>query len=118
MSLDDPWTPEVGKLLPRAAEGYSEPEKWDWILAERGHGQEWARVFRIEKKDAQPLWDAIARAVLTAPVYRVIDRGRHGVVCGVEATLTLNARTATVAISWHYAYPNSPPRLITAYPRS
>jgi hypothetical protein len=117
MSLEDPWPPKAGELLPRAAAGYSEPEKWDWILAERGHGQEWAQVFHIEHDDAQRLWDAIAHAILATPIYRVIDRGQYGLVCGVEATLTLNGRTATVLISWHYASSSSPPRLITAYPR-
>jgi hypothetical protein len=33
------WPPKAGELLPRAAEAWCEPSKWDgWILASRGHG--------------------------------------------------------------------------------
>ncbi len=94
------------------------PEKLDWILAEHGHGPEWLRVFRIRDADAERLWDAIARAVADAPVFRVIDRGKYGVVCGVMVQLTLNARTAKVTTSWHYAAAGEAPRLVTAYPTS
>lgn len=94
------------------------PEKWsEWILANHGHGQEWARVFRVESADAERVWRAIADAVLTAPVYKVVDRGRDGIVCGIEMELTITSRTARVRTSWHYEYPDSAPRLVTAYPR-
>jgi hypothetical protein len=111
-------TPTVGQLLPRAANAYMTPEKLNWILAERGHGQEWARVFRIGPNDAEPLWNAIAQAVLDAPVFRVINRGKYGIVCGVVIQLTFNLRTATVATSWHYASADEAPRPVTAYPTS
>ncbi len=91
-------------------------EKLTWILADHGHGREWASVFRIGDQDAERLWNAIARAALDAPVFRVIDRGAHGTVCGVAFPLTLNARTATVTTSWHYPAPGDAPRLVTAYP--
>lgn len=91
-------------------------QKLNWILAEHGHGREWARVFHIGDDAAESLWDAIALAVLEAPVFRVIDRGERGVVCGVALRLTLNGRTATVTTSWHYAAPGEAPRLVTAYP--
>lgn len=91
-------------------------EKLNWILAERGHGHEWARVFHIDSNDAELLWNAIARAVRQASVFRVIDRGRYGVVCGVALRLTLNGRTASVTTSWHYAASADAPRLVTAYP--
>jgi hypothetical protein len=46
----------------------------------------------------------------------VRDRAPHGVVCGVEVTLTINEGTAPVATAWHYAHENAAPRLVTAYP--
>lgn len=36
--------------------------------------------------------------------------------CGVAFPLTLDARTATVTTSWHYAAAGDVPRLVTAYP--
>jgi hypothetical protein len=111
-------TPAVGRPLPRAAEAYTAPEKLDWILAEHGHGAEWLRVFRIRYADAERRWAAIARAVLGTPVFRVVNRGQYGVVCGVTVQLTLNARSAKVTTSWHYAAAGDAPRLVTAYPTS
>lgn len=94
------------------------PEKLKWILAEHGHGREWTRVFRVGEDDAERLWTAIAHAVRGAPVFRVINRGKHGIVCGVMLQLTLNARTALATTSWHYAIAGEAPRLVTAYPTS
>jgi hypothetical protein len=54
--------------------------------------------------------------VFDAQVFRIIDRGNHGSVCGVAFPLTLNARTATVTTSWHYPAAGDAPRLVTAYP--
>jgi hypothetical protein len=92
------------------------PQKLRWILAEHGHGQEWTRVFRIGEEDAERLWTAIVRAVRKAPIFRIVDRGTHGIVCGVAVRLTLNGRTANVTTSWHYATAGAAPRLVTAYP--
>lgn len=92
------------------------PEKLNSTLADHGHGRDWAHVFRIGDEDAERLWNAIARAARDAPVFRVIDRGTHGSVCGVAFPLALNARTATVTTSWHYPAAGGAPRLVTAYP--
>jgi hypothetical protein len=89
----------------------------DWLLAERGHGQEWAHIFHVGPLDAKRIWLAIAGAVLDATIYKVIDRGRDGIVCGVELELTIGSRTARVMTSWHYENVGSTPRLVTAYPR-
>lgn len=67
MSATTP-TITIGQPLPRAAEAHSAPEKLTWILAEHGHGREWARVMRIRSDDAERLWSAIAQAILDAPV--------------------------------------------------
>jgi hypothetical protein len=92
------------------------PEKLRWILADHGHGREWTRVFRIAEEDSERVWSAIAHAALDAPIFRVIDRGKFGIVCGVAFSLTLNARTAPVTTSWHYAEAGDAPHLVTAYP--
>jgi len=44
------------------------------------------------------------------------DRAPHGVVGGVELTLTINDREAAVATAWHYPDEDAAPRLVTAYP--
>jgi hypothetical protein len=115
MSADTP-TPTVGKPLPRARDAHMTPEKLSWILAEHGHGPEWARVFRVTAEDAERLWDAIARAVVDAHVFRIVNRGEYGIVCGVSFALTLGDRTAFVSTAWHYATAGAAPRLVTAYP--
>ena len=74
------------------------------------------RVFRARPQDSERIWAAIAAAVLRAPVSVVRDRAPHGVVCGVDVTLTINDRTGSVATAWHYPDPDAAPRLVTAYP--
>jgi hypothetical protein len=95
--------PTVGHPLPRADEAFATPEKWtEWILADRGHGQEWARVFQAGPADAERIWSAIAAAVLDAPV-SAIRQVPLGVTCEVRVKLTIGERTATVRSAWHYA---------------
>jgi hypothetical protein len=111
-------TPIVGQALPRAADAYTTPEKWEeWILADRGHGQEWRRVFHVELADTERVWRAIVDAVLHAPIRKVVDRGHDGIICGVDLTLTIGSRAAGVRTSWHYERTGAAPRLVTAYPR-
>ena len=110
------WPPEIGDALPRAAECWYEQIKLDdWVLAERGHGTGWSRVFHLGPDDSERFWEAIAAASLEAPIATVRDRGKEGVVCGVEVELTIEDRTAPVTISWHYEDEGSAPRLATAY---
>jgi hypothetical protein len=109
----------VGGVLPRGAEAYATPEKWDrWILAGRGHGWEWARVFWVGPADAEEVWRAIANAVLSAPISSVREVSPHGFSCEVQIVLTINARTAAVRTAWHYADAEAAPRLVTAFPVS
>lgn len=109
--------PEIGQPLPRAADACATAAKWrGWILAPHGHGPQWTRVFNVGPGDSEPIWSAIAVAVLAAPVTTLRDRGQHGVVCGVEVKVMINDRTATVATAWHYADDHAAPRLVTAYP--
>ncbi|HEV2998850.1 MAG TPA: hypothetical protein VGX16_07060 [Solirubrobacteraceae bacterium] len=109
-------TPIIGWPLPRAGDAYADPEKLEWVLAERGHGREWARVLRVGRDDAGRLWGAIAWAVLDAPVSAIRDLSPFGVGCEVRAVITLNARTARVLTAWHYESAGDAPRLLSAYP--
>ena len=109
--------PTIGQPLPRAAEAHASKQKWTgWILAARGHGPEWERVFGVGSKDSERVWRAIAAGILDAPVSTIRDWAPHGVVCGVEMTVTMNDRTAPIATSWHYTDEDAAPRLVTAYP--
>jgi hypothetical protein len=111
-------TPTIGEPLPRAAEAYATPEKWrDWIFAEHGHGPEWARVFHVDRAATEQVWSAITEAISVAPIHKIVDRGRNGVVCGVVIELTIGSRNARVRTSWHYEHAGAAPRLVTAYPR-
>jgi len=108
--------PKVGLPLPRADEAYAVPEKWaEWILADRGHGREWAQVFLVHPSDSEQIWQAIADAVLDAPVSAVM-KVAVGVTCEVRVKLTIEGRTATVRSAWHYADKEDAPRLVTAFP--
>lgn len=111
------WPPKIGEILPRATECWHEQAKLDdWVLATRGHGLEWERVFRVGPEDRVSVWEAIAAGAGGAQITSVRDRGVNGIVCGVEVELTIGERTAPVTASWHYADENSAPRLATAYP--
>ena len=109
--------PTIGQPMSRAADVYATEDKWrGWILAAPGHGEDWARVFGVGSNDSGRIWGAIAAAVRDAPVSVVRGREPHGVICGVEITLTINDRTAPVATAWHYEDEDAAPRLVTAYP--
>jgi hypothetical protein len=111
------WPPQVGDMLPRAADCWFEQPKLDeWILGSRGHGLEWERVFRVSSADRNRVWEALAAAASKAAIVEVRDRGASGVVCGVRGRLAIGERSAAVTISWHYAAPDAAPRLVTAYP--
>lgn len=104
--------------MPRAADAYSEPEKWEgWILAACGHGPEWAKLLHVGLDDRAVIWTAITQTVIEAPVHKIVDHGQDGLVCGVDVKLTIGVRSAQVRTSWHYERPGAAPRLVTAYPR-
>jgi hypothetical protein len=110
------WPPKLGDPLPRADAVWFETAKLElWILAERGHGHEWERVFHVTVEDSKRVWEAIAAATHDAVIATVRDRGADGVVCGVEVVLTIGERSAPVIVSWHYASEEAAPRLVTAY---
>lgn len=116
MKLQPAWPPRMGDPLPRAGEAYAEPRKLTWLLSDEGHGREWARVLRIDKHDIERFWEAIARGVLRATIFRVIYESPDGAVCGAKIELTIGVRSTNATTSWHYAHPFDAPRLVTAYP--
>lgn len=79
------WPPQPGEPLPQASACWYEPIKFEgWILAPRGHGREWERVFGVGAEDQERVWQALASAARTAAIMEVRDRGAEGVVCGIR----------------------------------
>jgi hypothetical protein len=111
------WPPEIGEALPGAEDAWCSREKWvDWILAEQGHGLEWAKVFGVEVDEWGLAWEVLKAAVREAPIGTVRAIAAGGVSCGVAVELSIGERTAPVVSAWHYAAPGTAPRLVTAYP--
>jgi hypothetical protein len=111
------WPPDIGEPFPRAQDAWFEWVKLeDWIFGERGHGSEWAHVFRIGLDDWRLVWDASVEATAGARVEEIRDRSPFGFACGAWIQLTLKGRKSLVKISWHYPEEGAAPRLITAYP--
>jgi hypothetical protein len=109
----------IGAPLPRAEDAYATRKKWrHWILAERGHGREWARVLHAGPHDAAELWLEIAHEILSARISLIRDGGNHGIACEALVTIGLNGRSVRTVTSWHYIDGNPAPRLVTAYPRT
>ncbi len=93
--------------------------KWDgWILADRGHGLEWARVLRVQMEDVDVIWEAIAMRAPIDPVSGIRSLGIYGLNCEVDMWLTIGRRRAAVRTVWHYANSKASPRLASAYPIS
>lgn len=111
------WPPQPGEALPQASACWYELIKFEeWILAPRGHGREWQRVFGVGPEDQERVWQALAPAAATATIIEVRDRGEDGVACGIRERVTIGTRSAMVTMSWHYEDSSATPRLATAYP--
>ena len=67
-------------------------------------------------ENADALWDAIAAAVVKAPVYGVRVAPGGGMLCELRFQLSLRGRTAIAVTAWHLAHDGAAPRLVTAYP--
>lgn len=111
------WPPQPGELLPRADACWYDAIKFEeWILAPRGHGREWQKVFGVGAGDRERAWEALASAARTAAIVEVRDRGEDGIACGIRERVTIGGRSAMVIMSWHYEDFSAAPRLATAYP--
>lgn len=112
------WPPRVGEALPRGQDAWCEQPKWsEWILSPRGHAPEWEAILRVGSEDTDALWDAIAAAVVEAPVYGVRVAQGGGMLCEVRFELSVRERDAIAVTVWHLAHDGAAPRLVTAYPR-
>lgn len=108
----------MGEALPKGRDAWYEQPKWtEWILSRRGHGPEWKAILRVRNEDADALWDAIAAAVVEAPVYGVRVSQGGGVLCEVRLQVSVHDRTTMAVTVWHLAHEGAAPRLVTAYPR-
>lgn len=87
------------------------------MLAENGHGPEWARVFHVSLEDRERVWETISNAVENGDVTGVRKLGEHGLNCEVDVQLAIAGRSAVVRTIWHYETPVSAPRLVSAYPK-
>lgn len=72
---------------------------------------------RVGSEDTDALWDAIAAAVVEAPVYGVRVAQGGGMLCEVRFELSVRERDAIAVTVWHLAHDGAAPRLVTAYPR-
>jgi hypothetical protein len=112
------WPPQVGEMLPRAAECWYEQVKLlGWVLGAEGHGAEWRGVMLVGAEDAEKVWEAISIGVADAKVTGLRELGRFGLNCEVDVQLAIGERSATVRTIWHYATPASTPRLVSAFPK-
>jgi hypothetical protein len=111
------WPPRAGDPLPRARDAWCDRVKLeDWVLAARGHGREWNRVFHVDIEDADLVWGAIAESVPAATITELRGEGDDAGY-GVQLELAINGRIAPVLTAWHYAHEAASPRLVTAYPK-
>jgi len=111
------WPPEAGDSFPRAKDAwYTWDKVEDWILGDRGHGPEWARVFQIGLDDWGYLWQEILGATIGATIQSVRDRSPYGIACEAQVRISIGDRNALVKLSWHYVNEGDAPRLVTAYP--
>lgn len=111
------WPPQIGEPLPRAEDGWCSREKWvEWILAEDGHGPEWAKVLHVGDDQWELAWHTLKEAVAGARIETVRPRQDGEFSCGVSVELSIAGRTAIVVSAWHYSEPDAAPRLVTAYP--
>jgi hypothetical protein len=111
--------PSPGDPLPGIERGFVEELKWQaYIVGPSGHGLDWTRAFGVELRGDDELFGFILAACQSATVLDVRDRDPYGFTCGAEIELTINQRTRPVRTSWHYYDESSPPRLVSAYPRT
>ena len=107
----------IGEPLPRLEDAWYQWGKVeDWVLAAKGHGPEWATVFRVGLGDWELLWEAILEAIVGAEIQKVRTPAPFEFTCGMEVLLAFGNRVSMVRLVWHYADSEAAPRLVTAYP--
>jgi hypothetical protein len=91
----------------------------EWVLAERGHGGDWARAFGLGPQDVSLLAPALEAHLRAHPPTAVLvnPAGPEARTYRVYGPLELAGRRAFVLSVWEVLAPGAPPRLVTAYPR-
>ncbi len=127
MSSGSPWPPQVGQLLPRAAEAFGVRYKLETYSLDTTHkyGGSKARGFELILGitiDAIDYLEAqIFARILDTPVSDIRDNPPYGVNyvvnvqvrgIGAKADRVINVRTV-----WTFEDPGAPPRLVTAIPK-
>jgi uncharacterized protein DUF6883 len=121
------WPPRIGEPLPRAAEALGVREKlvgYSLDLTNEVGGPK-ARGFRlilgITMADVDYLERVLRNGILTAPVCEIRDNAPYGINCmvavPVQGLREKSKRIVGVRTVWEIATVETPPRLVSAFPR-
>jgi hypothetical protein len=124
---DTPSPPTEGELLPRAAEAFGVRYKLETYSLNtiHKHGGPKARGFELILGitiDALDYLEAqIMARVLETPIINVRDNAPYGVNCVIDMPVRgIGAkadRMANVKTVWAFDRPDTPPRIVNAYPK-
>ena len=128
MSSVPPWPPQVGQLLPRAADAFGVHVKLQTYSLDVNHkkggpkARGFERILGITLENIDYLEGAIYTGVLVVPVSEVRDNAPWGikgvVLIPVRGRGEKSGRLVHVITSWEIRTPGAAPRLVTAYPTS
>jgi uncharacterized protein len=123
-----PWPPQVGQLLPRAADAFGARVKLTTYSLDVTHdsggpkARGFDRILAITIEDIGYLEGAIYTGILLIPVSQVRDNAPYGIKCAVDIPVRgIGAkadRVITIRTVWQFDEPDAPPRLVTAFPTS
>jgi Domain of unknown function (DUF6883) len=121
------WPPQVGEPLPRREAAFGVHDKlatYSLDLTNEVGGPKargFERILGITLEDIHYLEAAILDAIQTAPISSVYTDSPHGVKCGVDIQVQglreKCERVVRVRTGWIIADANTPPRLVSAYPK-
>jgi hypothetical protein len=125
MSPGEPWPPNVGELLPRAAEVFGVHDKLATYSLDRAHKDGGPKalgfllILGITLQDIDYLEAQIIAGVLNTPINAIRDNPPWGVNCVVVVPVhglrEKSDRVVNVRTAWELAEPGEKPRLVSAY---
>jgi hypothetical protein len=128
MSSVPPWPPQVGQLLPRAADAFGVRVKLETYSLDVTHkdggpkARGFERILGITLDDIDYLEGAIYTGAVLVPVSEVRDNAPWGIKCVVLIPVRgrgeKSGRLVDVITSWEIRDTGAPPRLVTAIPTS
>jgi hypothetical protein len=128
MSPGMPWPPKVGQLLPHREAAFGVRDKLaGYVLNQRNEiggakARGFERILGITVDDIDYLEATILDAVETAPIDSIRDNSPYGVNCVVDVQVRglrdKSGRMLRVRTVWLLADASTPPRLVSAYPKS